>query len=81
VPPENILRYEAIVATGGRCLRVVAPEATILSEPLRSKNSNKVYDPDMVRMLGRKLLASEGAYWNFYARQEVEQLLAERMAA
>lgn len=27
--------------------------------------------------LGERLLRSEGAYWNFYSRESVEELLAQ----
>jgi hypothetical protein len=75
LPPENVIRYEDIVASGGRTLSVITPTAEELDEPLESKNLNPLYDREEMLSLGEKLLASEGAYWDFYPRESVEQLL------
>jgi rhamnosyltransferase len=73
IPMESVLRYESIVATGGRALAAVVPAAESLAEPLKSKN--KAYDRDLLRRLADKLLNSEGAYWSFYTRESVQALL------
>jgi hypothetical protein len=75
LPAESILRYESIVATGGRALSAVTPAAESLAEPLKSKN--KAYDRDLVRRLADRLLKSDGAYWSFYSRESVEALLED----
>ena len=77
LPEEHILRYEDIVASGGRALEVVVPAARGLDEPLQSRNINSLYDRDFMLRCGERLLESEGAYWDFYSKESVEDLLAE----
>lgn len=76
LPASCVLRYEEIVRTGGRALSAVTPAAAMLDEPLSDRNLNPAYDRDRMRELGEKLLESEGAYWLFYSREDVEGLLA-----
>jgi hypothetical protein len=75
LPDESIIRYETIVETGGSCLGVIRPSAASLSEPLESRNLNQIYDREMVERVGERLLASEGAHWETYPKESVEQLL------
>lgn len=75
LPPAHIIRYEALIASQGQALHVMAPSAAALSEPLSNKNQNSLYNRRTMRFLAGKLLPREGAYWNFYDRQEVENLL------
>jgi hypothetical protein len=77
LPRDHILRYEDIVSSGGRALKVIHPAALELDEPLESKNLNPLYDRKEMLRLGERLLQSEGAYWNFYSRESVEELLAQ----
>jgi hypothetical protein len=77
LPPENVIRYEDVVASGGRALGVIVPSARELDEPLLSRNLNPLYDRDDMLRIGERLLASEGAYWRFYSRKSVEDLLAD----
>lgn len=77
LPDDHILRYEEIVATGGRALSAMVPTAGTLCEPLESRNLNPLYDREEMLELGEKLLASKGAYWDFYARESVEDLLGQ----
>ena len=72
---EHIIRYEDVVGSGGRALSVVVPSAKLLNEPLESRNLNPLYDRDDMLRIGERLLASEGAYWRFYPRESVEDLL------
>lgn len=72
---DAILRYERIVETGGKSLDVITPRASALGENLVSKNRNVLYDARLFRTLGERLLKSKGAYWEFYRRESVEQLL------
>jgi hypothetical protein len=74
---DQILRYEDIVNSGGRALKVIHPAALELDEPLESKNLNPLYDRKEMLRLGERLLQSEGAYWNFYSRESVKELLAQ----
>ena len=75
LPRASILRYEDTVATRGRSLSAISPLAARLDEALESKNANKVYDAALLRTLGQRLLGAEGAFWKFYPRESVEQLL------
>jgi hypothetical protein len=74
LPPDHVIRYEEMVATGGKILQVITPRAE-LSEPLENKNQNRLYDPATMRTLAERLLQSEGAYWRFYTRESVQALL------
>jgi len=77
LPETAILRYEDIVATGGRALSAIVPEAAELSVPLQSRNASSLYDASLMRALGERLLKTDGAYWDFYSRESVERLIAE----
>ena len=73
---DHIIRYEDLVASGGRALADVVPAAGGLDEPLAERNANEIYDRKDVSAIAGKLLDSEGAYWRFYSRTSVEELLA-----
>lgn len=75
LPSQNIIRYEEIVTTGGAALSVIVPAAADLNEPLESKNANPLYDRGEILSLGERLLESGGAYWRFYERAEVRELM------
>ncbi len=75
LPRDHIIRYEDIVGSGGRALEVIVPAARELDEPLQSKNLNPLYDHDKIVPYGERLLESEGAYWDFYSRESVEEML------
>ena len=77
LPEDHVIRYEEIVATGGGALSAVIPSAGTLNEPLESKNLNEAYGRDEMRLLGERLLEREGAYWRYYRRERVEELLYE----
>mgnify|MGYP000312523034 CR=1 FL=1 len=77
LPERAILRYEDIVATGGRALSAIVPEAAALNLPLSPRNASSLYDASLMRALGERLLRTDGPYWHFYARESVEQLVAE----
>lgn len=78
---ENILRYEDIVESGGATLVAITKHAAGLAEPLKNKNDNKLYDPELAQVLGNKLLQTDGAFWEFYIRESVEQLLVSFKAS
>jgi hypothetical protein len=81
LPEHAIIEYETLVASGGRALSAINPEAVQLDEPLQSRNSNPLYDrKDMLR-IGERLLKSDGAYWQSYSKESVERLLGELTAA
>ena len=75
LPRTSILRYEETVATRGSSLSAITPLASRLAEPLESQNANSAYDGAMMRTLGERLLAADGAFWKFYSRESVELLL------
>lgn len=77
LPDAAIIRYESLVESGGQALAVVRPSAATLAESLRSQNTSEHYDHDHMLRLGDRLLRSEGAYWESYARADVERLLAD----
>jgi hypothetical protein len=81
LPSEKIVRYEEIISSGGKALATVVPAATALDEKLVSKNSNRQYDRMIMDNLAAKLLASPGAYWDFYSRKEVSVVLDEMKVA
>lgn len=74
--PERVIRYEDIIASGGRALRVIHPDAAMLDEALASKNDNDLYDASLKQMLSEKLLAAkDGAFWQFYTPEQITALL------
>jgi hypothetical protein len=75
LPETHILRYEDICSTRGKALKVIVPSAVGLDEPLENKNLNPLYPRDKVFRFGERLLESEGAYWNFYSREDVEGIM------
>ena len=75
LPKEHVLRYEDLISSGGKSLQVIVPVAEQLDEQLESKNHNPLYDSSEILQLGERLLESDGAYWEFYSRQDVEELL------
>jgi hypothetical protein len=81
LPRSSILRYEDVVASGGRALTPVSPGAAALDEPLQSKNENAAYDHAQTTVLGEKLLGRDGAFWEFYSRESVSDMLAALPAA
>ena len=75
LPPNRIFRYEDIIASGGAVLAAIAPSAGSLKEALESQNRSDAYDWDEISPLVEQLLASEGAYWDFYSRDDICGLL------
>lgn len=75
LPEDRVVRYEEMVASGGASLSRMNPAAESLNESLPSRNLNPLYDRREMRILGQRLLDSEGAYWSFYTREDVEELL------
>ncbi len=80
LPDEAIIRYEAIVETGGKALVVVRPSALSLAEPLQSQNRSELYDHERMLRIGERLLQSDGAHWETYSKESVERLLEELTA-
>lgn len=74
LPVEQVLRYEDIVASGGRSLSAVTPNAEELDQPLQSRNKAKIYDQAMMRDLADRLLETDGPWWTYYSRESVREL-------
>lgn len=72
---SEIIRYEEVIASGGRALSHITAEARCLDEHLENRNESDSYDRMLTRTMGERLLRSEGAYWDFYSRESVEELL------
>lgn len=72
--PQRVIRYEDIVHTGGEALSIIS--GTPCFDPaLRSRNRNTLYDPRFLQTAGNALLERDGAFWSFYRRDEVRNLL------
>ena len=74
LPRDHVIRYEDLVASGGRALAVIDPEAASLAAPLASRNVNGLYDAGLVRRFAARLLEEESMYAAFYGRDDVRDL-------
>lgn len=72
LPPQNVIRYEDLVASGGRALRVIDPDAEELDEPLANRNATGPYDAALVRSLADRLLAAGPDATGPYSRSDIE---------
>lgn len=77
LPERAIVKYEDLVGSHGRELGRFFPGALDLDENLTSKNVNKYYDRALMVGLGERLLRRSGVIWDFYAKRDVERLIAE----
>lgn len=71
VNSANIFRYEEIVATGGRILSSLFPNALGLAVPLLSYNRSEIYPHYSGSMLMKRLLQGRRHWQAFYSEQEV----------
>lgn len=74
LPGDRILRYEDMISSGGRTLGVINAGALELDEPLESRNRNKAYEPAQLKEFARRLLDTDAAFWDFYSREDVNQV-------
>lgn len=79
--PERVVKYEDVVATGGRALQRIVPAAAGLDEPLVSRNDRALGQDAEVLRIAERLLRDDNACWRFYERSDVEALLAGVPAA
>jgi hypothetical protein len=79
--PDRVVKYEDVIATGGRALQRIVPAAANLDEPLVSRNDRALgQDADALR-IAERLLREDSACWHFYERADVEALVAGVPAA
>jgi hypothetical protein len=76
LPRQHVIRYEDLVASGGRALAVIDPDAASLAESLHSRNVSTLYDPSLVRRLAERLLAESDIYDGFYEPADIAALRA-----
>jgi hypothetical protein len=74
LPESHVIRYEDLVASHGRVLAVIDPDAAALDEPLASRNTSTLYDPHLVETLTSRLLDAGEACLGPYPRSAVEFL-------
>ncbi len=75
LPPSAVIRYEDVIATGGRVLAPIAPCAAELDRPLDNRNRSPLYDRRMMKELGERLLAEDGSWWRYYTPDSVRELM------
>jgi hypothetical protein len=75
LPTERIIRYEDVVASGGRALAPIIPSASRLAVSLHSRNTaTNVYDAAHMKAMARRLLDHEPGQWAPYDHEEIERL-------
>ena len=73
VAPENVLRYEDLVASGGTALFRRLGHEDAPPVVLESRNRSTLYDGDRVGTLLRALLERGGAWTHFYSPADLER--------
>lgn len=74
LPRAHVIRYEDLIASGGRALAIIDPDASSLDEPLESRNASKLYDVGLVRRLADRLVAKPEIYRDFYTTEDIAAL-------
>ena len=74
-----IIRYEDIIASRGQVLQCISPSAAQLNEQLVNMNNNNLYNKQLMRLLRERLLQSDGAYWNFYDKQQISKFTEQSL--
>ncbi len=77
LPESNVIKYEKIIATRGTCLSAINSRAIDLNEDLINKNINELYNLELMKKLGQRLLRSDGLYWRYYSQRDVEEILSD----
>ena len=72
---NQVLKYEDIIASNGAELNKIDQIAVNFDQQLESRNKNKLYNSDIMKTLGEKLLSQDHPCWTFYSREEAEQLI------
>lgn len=73
--PDQIIKYEDVVSSGGKALHPIVPSAKTLDETLTNRNHNALYDHDLMRTLAERLERSEGAFWHYYERDSCHTVM------
>lgn len=81
LPREHVILYEDLIASGGRALAVIDPDASQLEEVLESRNTSRLYDPTLVTVLADRLLADHTIYEDFYTPAQIAALRDSWLAA
>lgn len=75
LPAKRVIRYEDVVASGGRALAPVIPSASRLAVSLHNRNTaTHVYDAAHMKAMARRLLHREPGQWAPYRHEEIERL-------
>jgi hypothetical protein len=72
---SHIVRYEDIVASEGQALDAIHPAAAQIKAKLANRNRARVYDIELMKILGDRLLDTDGSYWSLYDRRDVSDLI------
>ncbi len=67
------IRYEEIISSGGNAIKTISSSQTNLTEYLESKNTNPLYDSGLTHKIKTQLLATKGAYLDFYPLETIER--------
>ena len=78
LPPEDIIRYEDVIASGGLALFRRLGRAEARPVGLESRNDSALYDRNRVETLLDALLNAGGSWTRFYRASDCEQV-AERI--
>lgn len=81
LPPQQIIRYESIIESGGAALGIIDPAAAVLCEPLSSKNANSLYNPAIASELAVRMIARGGAWEAFYSAKDIAVTASQIVAA
>jgi len=75
LPTNSIIRYEDLIESNGKILKIITTKAENLNVKLINKNSNFLYKVGDIMSIGERLLKSEGSYWKFYNKTDVEGIM------
>jgi hypothetical protein len=69
--PKNILRYEDLIESRGKCLKALVPAADRLDESLSNENRAGRYPVAPLKELKQRLLDKGGPFFDFYPRESL----------
>jgi hypothetical protein len=71
---ESVIRYEDIIATGGKVLGIIDKDAESLEISLYNNNISNNYNKYIVKDLAERLLSDESVFDGFYETSEIKNL-------